>query len=117
MKILRVATILLLFAPLAACSAFKPKVQYEDIKVRSKPADADVKFSTGEFCMTPCVVARPLGEPFTLSVRKRGYKTRWVKVSPEPERSDSQQPAAPNKDNNAFKPNPIFVTLEPEWSK
>ena len=107
-----------LLLALTSCSAMGTKAaKYEDINVRSKPGDADVKFSTGEFCMTPCVVARPLGQPFTLAVSKRGYKTRWVKVLPQAEdlaRAETNQPQVAAQ---AFKPNPIFVTLEPDWSK
>lgn len=115
---LKISLILMSMCLLPACSLHGRQIEYEDIQVRSKPSDADVKFSTGEFCMTPCVVARPVGQPFTLAVRKLGYKPRWVKVSPTPPPEPAADTAGEEAAQlNRFSPNPVFVTLEPAWSK
>jgi hypothetical protein len=55
----------------------------EQFIVETSPSEAIVRFSTGETCITPCVINKKRKEDFTLIIVKEGYKTTEFKVKSE----------------------------------
>lgn len=53
----------------------------ESYLVTSEPAGAAVQLSTGETCVTPCVLNKKRNSKFTVNIEKRGYKPHAVEVT------------------------------------
>lgn len=105
-----------------------PAPTEEELVVQSVPSGASVSFSTGERCTTPCKMMRSFKEPFSVTVSKEDYKSATVKVTSNVEkllqynRKWAASEAELNKmrasiTNEKLVPNPVTVTLEPEWSR
>lgn len=51
--------------------------------VNSSPSEAIVHFSSGESCITPCVIEKKRKDKFTLQIEKKGYTTTELEVKGE----------------------------------
>ena len=95
----------------------------ELLALRSSPAGASAKLSTGESCTTPCSVKKKKGSVFSVTFSKEGYASRTVPVSNNLEalrkfnRAKGRSVEDLTVTNLKLTPNPVSVNLEPEWSK
>jgi hypothetical protein len=55
----------------------------EAYNVTSVPSGAFVSFSTGETCVTPCVIEKKRNEPFVANIVKEGYEPFDIDVTTE----------------------------------
>lgn len=53
----------------------------ESYLVTSEPTGAEVQLSTGETCMTPCVLNKKRNSEFTVSIEKKGFKPHAIEVT------------------------------------
>ena len=53
----------------------------ESYLVTSEPAGAEVQLSTGETCITPCILDKKRNSEFTVNIEKQGYKPHAVVVT------------------------------------
>lgn len=98
---------------LAVCGCVKqpvepPKPPTEVFRVGTRPGGASVSLSSGKSCVTPCVLEVTSHQGFTVRISKEGYRSASVKVM-----SKSAGPGGPSH----LTPNPVYVVLEPEWTK
>lgn len=82
-------------------------VSYESFTVRSTPSKANVRFSTGETCKTPCTVKRNIEQDFSVTLSKEGYKSKTIHVVSIETRNHK----------TGLKPNPVDTRLELSWEK
>ena len=69
---------------LAACAApQQPPTATNVIAINSTPAGATASVSSGEWCVTPCTLTRPVAGTFTVRLQKDGFEPREVRVEPE----------------------------------
>lgn len=88
------------------------------LSITSAPSGANVSLSTGEKCKTPCAVKRRLTENFDVTVEKSGFRPKTVSVV-------SHMNVVPGSGTTGklklskpkLVPNPIAVTLEPQWDR
>jgi hypothetical protein len=106
---------------LAGCSTFAPSDWLPSfslggggavpLRLDSNPPGADARTSLGPACRTPCTVAVPAREDFTVTFALAGFETQTVPVSVQRAaglRSETEFAAA-----DPFAPNPVAVELEP----
>ena len=55
----------------------------EAYNVTSVPAGASVSFSTGETCVTPCVLEKKRNKPFVVNIVKEGFEPYDIQVDTE----------------------------------
>ncbi len=113
-------------AALLILSACAPKGAgpMASIIVKSKPSGANVRFSTGERCTTPCTMNKRKANNFKVTISKDGYKPKTVLVKKfvagfSGDGADTTG-ATINKVWSGlvrYTPNPIFVKLEPSWTR
>lgn len=53
----------------------------EAYQVTSEPPGALVTLSSGESCLTPCVIDKKRGEPFLVTIEKTGYEPYHLQVN------------------------------------
>lgn len=102
-----------------------PEASVIDLSINSNPRGATAVLSTGESCITPCVVKKRNDESFSVTVRKEGYSSATVQVSNNLARlREFNRKMAKRVDLNAIRvnalrldPNPVVVNLEPSWTK
>ncbi len=104
----------------------QPALDLEVLALRSQPAGAVARLSTGESCLTPCSVQKAPDSRFNVVFEKEGYLPKTVAVSNNLELlrkfNSRNQNSRENIDqiqvqNLRLTPNPVTVTLEPAWSK
>jgi hypothetical protein len=83
-----------------------PVAQTEKLEIRSLPAGAKAKLSTGEECTTPCAFTKPVDQPLFVTFRKEGYRVVTRRVQSEPAGAAKH-----------LSPNPLTVRLQPDWEK
>ena len=132
--LLRKASLLITFLVLAGCHPAKPPApvepespnpadQFEVINFSSTPSGASVKLSSGESCVAPCKVRKSLDSQFSATFQKEGYRTATVEVMNNLEalkkfnRSRGAKTDGLRVSTLRMTPNPVSVTLEPQWSK
>jgi hypothetical protein len=90
---------------LAGCSTmgdlFKPAPTMDTVRFESTPPGAEAKTSTGQSCRTPCALAMPANQPFTVEFTLTGYQPT------------SEQVELVSIDDTATKlqPNPVVAQL------
>ncbi len=104
----------------------EPVIETTPFIVRSVPPGAAVRFSTGETCTTPCTVDKPSDSQFSITVSQAGFKTSTIKIGSNIQRlieynkargwSEAQMGSL-HLAKQQLVPNPVDVTLEPEWRK
>lgn len=75
-------TLLAFLALLSGCATIT-RGTTQTYNVTSIPAGAQVNFSTGETCTTPCVLEKKRNEPFQVNVVKEGYEPYEIEVTTE----------------------------------
>lgn len=97
--------------------------QPEVVSFNSTPSGATAKLSTGESCTTPCKLRKNVDSSFRVTFSKEGYGSKSVTVGNNLEALKKYNRARGMKvddfrvENMKLVPNPVTVTLEPEWSK
>ncbi len=79
MNLLRFGTVIAVSSALSACATVTRGTK-ETFRVVSEPTAADVKFSTGETCSTPCAVKLKRKAQFVVTVSKPGFEPVDVPV-------------------------------------
>ncbi len=72
MMLVRLGTVVAVSSILCACATVTRGTK-ETFRVVSEPPGADVKFSTGETCSTPCAVKLKRKAQFVVTVAKPGF--------------------------------------------
>lgn len=98
---------------LAGCSstsfdALKPSPPTVTVELESVPPGADARTSQGQSCKTPCSVAVPAAEGFSVSYTLANYQPLTVPVQVAHQPGDFTSPAATTVD-----PNPVVGELQP----
>jgi hypothetical protein len=107
---------------LAGCSTFSPGDWMPSfslggggggvpLTLNSNPPGADARTSLGQACRTPCTVAVPAREDFTVTFALAGFETQTVPVSVQRAAALGSNPEFSAAD--PFAPNPVAVELEP----
>ena len=136
MRLIKIIVLSLFFASaLSACvkkgsSGYQdrpePVVQNESISIKSSPSGAEARLSTGEVCTTPCTLERVNNQPFSVTIKKEGYKPETVEVTTNlaqlveynRKRGRSQEVLDQIRVNSLrLSPNPVNVKLKPIWKK
>lgn len=97
--------------------------QEEELVVKSKPSGANVTFSDGGSCVTPCTILKKRQQDFSVTVQKEGYlpTTRKIKSVPLHSRlnkgSQSSEYDQTKLGIRYLSPNPLTVELDPAWKK
>ncbi len=68
---------------LSACAAPQDPTATNVIAINSAPAGATASVSSGEWCVTPCTLTRPVAGTFTVRLQKDGFEPQEVRVEPE----------------------------------
>lgn len=90
----------------------------ENFVLNSTPAGANVKFSSGEKCKTPCTVKRAITENFDVTLEKNGFRPKTLAiVSHTNVLPGSGASGKPKLSKPKLSPNPASVTLEPVWDR
>ena len=77
------------------------------LTIESDPPGADASISTDASCRTPCSLAVPVADAFTVSYALSGYLPQTVPVRPLPGEFGSSGTAT------QFDHNPVFAALQP----
>ena len=93
---------------LAACSStnldfLKPTPAMSTVQFESEPPGAEAKVSNGQTCRTPCALALPSNESYTVSFTLNGYQPAAENIEPQSLGDNTVQ----------LGPNPVLVQLEP----
>ncbi len=100
-----------------------PADQFEILNFSSNPSGASVRLSSGESCVAPCKIRKSLDSQLTATFQKEGYRTATVEVMNNLEALKKFNRARGAKTEGLrvgtmrLTPNPVSVTLEPQWSK
>ena len=98
----------------------------ELLGLESTPAGAKARLSTGESCVTPCRIRKNSRAQFSVTFQKEGYVSKTIPVSNNLEAlrqynlkrgKKAQDVARLRVEDARLVPNPVRVTLEPEWTK
>jgi outer membrane biosynthesis protein TonB len=92
---------------LAGCSTmgdlFKPAPTMDTIRFESTPPGAEAKTSTGQSCRTPCALAMPANQPFTVEFSLTGYQPA----------SEQVELVSIDDATTKLQPNPVVSQLAP----
>ncbi len=68
---------------LTACAAPQAPDVANVIAINSTPPGATASVSSGEWCVTPCTLTRPVAGVFTVRLQKDGFEPQEMRVEPE----------------------------------
>ncbi len=68
---------------LSACASPQAPTTSNVIAINSTPAGATASVSSGEWCLTPCTLTRPIAGTFTVRLQKDGFEPQEIRVEPE----------------------------------
>ena len=86
------------------------------IQLESLPVGAEAKTSTGQSCKTPCALAVPAANNFTVTFSLPKYQSETVQVQVQrqaPDYTDPDNQAANSPANVLVEPNPVYAELQP----
>jgi hypothetical protein len=117
---------------LASCTSMMPSFDLgasrpatTNLAIESDPPGAEARASLGGTCRTPCTLAVPVANEFTVSYTLDGYLPQTVSVRPAPRdggRRQDTQDVFDFKENGGIyvsgapprlDPNPVFAELRP----
>lgn len=75
----RLVVIAVLLPILAGCATMTRGTR-QAFTVTSEPSNANVQFSTGQTCTTPCTLELPRGDDFQVTVTREGYQEQTANV-------------------------------------
>jgi hypothetical protein len=122
---------------LASCTSMMPSFDLgasrpatTNLTIESDPPGAEARTSLGAICRTPCTLAVPAANEFTVSYTLDGYLPQTLSVRPAPREGsgsfDRRQDTIDFKENGGryttsapprLDPNPVFAELRPAPSK
>lgn len=108
----RIGVIAAVSLALAGCSSFAPGNLLPSgggypLRLESEPPGAEARTSLGQTCRTPCTVAVPASDEFTVSFALNGYEPQTLPVNVV--RAGGFEGSA----GVDFSPNPVVAELEP----
>jgi hypothetical protein len=126
MNMTRIIAIMACGLSLAACSSwspsfswapsldsFKSKPASTNLTVESDPPGAEARTSQGLTCRTPCTLAVPVAEEFSVSYALNGYAPQSVPVHPVTATGSPFSLDGASGTAATIEPNPVFVQLSP----
>lgn len=88
----------------------------QDVSVHTIPPGANIDFSNGKSCMSPCTIVSSRKDPLNITIRKQGYQTHTVSMVPNLAGAGVIFGGIIDYGTGAvydLQPNPLHVTLIP----
>lgn len=106
-------SLIVLCALLPACATMLRGTEQE-VSVITAPPEAQVEFSDGQQCVSPCTITTKRDQNLKVTLRKKGCRSQTATLTPKLAGAGVMIGGIMDYDNGAvydLKPNPLEVTL------